>query len=37
VLERISRGLAGGEYGVLERAFAAPRPLVTVLDGHHTR
>jgi pyruvate dehydrogenase E1 component len=31
------QGLGGGEYGVLERAFATPRPLVCVLDGHpHT-
>jgi pyruvate dehydrogenase E1 component len=31
------QGLGAGEWGVLERAFATRRPIVTVLDGHpHT-
>ena len=31
------QGLGGGGYGVLERVFGVPRPLVCVLDGHpHT-
>src|SRR5206468_4051512 len=31
------QGLREGEWGILDRLFAEPRPLVTVLDGHpHT-
>jgi len=34
---RARAGLAEGEHAILERLFPAPRPLVTVIDGHpHT-
>ena len=34
---RARAGLAEGDHAILERLFPAPRPLVTVLDGHpHT-